>query len=63
MAEQDIEENLVSKLVIVRLVLSGALVAIAVAEIFGLSASTGHEVVAGSIGAVAVLGLKLFHLI
>lgn len=54
-------EEFVSKLVLFRLVLSGALVSVAIAEIFGLTNGTSSQLLAGSIGAVSVAALKSFH--
>jgi hypothetical protein len=57
------EERFLSKLVLIRLVLSGALVGVAIAELFGFSTGTHSQVVAGTIGAAAVGILKIAHFI
>jgi hypothetical protein len=56
-------EEIVSKLVIIRLALAGALVAVSVAELAGLTTSPSGQFVAGSFGVAAVYGLKLAHLL
>jgi len=56
-------EGFVSKLVLFRLLLSGALVSVAVAEIFGLTSGTPSQLVAGTVGAASVAALKSLHFI
>lgn len=63
MADLRTPEGFVSKLVLFRLALSGALVGIAIAEVFGLTSGTNSQVVAGTIGALSVGALKLAHFI
>ena len=63
MADQDVQGHVVSKLVVLRLVLSGALVAVSLAEVLGLTATVNHELAAAVAGAVAVATMKLTHII
>jgi hypothetical protein len=58
-----LRERVVSKLVLARLAFSGGLVAVAIAEVLGLSADIHSQAVAGTIGIVSVVALKLAHLI
>ncbi len=55
--------DFVSKLVAIRLILSGALVGVAVAETLGLSTGTSSQLAAGTIGALIVGALKIAHFI
>lgn len=52
-----------SKLVIARLILSGALVGVAIAETLGFSSGAVSQMLAGSLGAAAVGALKFTHVI
>jgi hypothetical protein len=55
--------DLVKKLIVFRLALAGALVAISMAEVLGLSSGLHGQLVAGGVGAFAVFGLKVAHLL
>ena len=57
------KEDFVSKLVLFRLVLSGAMVSVAIAEVCGFSSGTPSQLVAGTIGGVSVAALKSLHFI
>jgi hypothetical protein len=57
------DQGFISKIVLARLILSGALVAVAIANILGLSNGTSSQVIAGMVGALSIAGLKIAHFI
>ena len=63
MVPDEKQERFLSKLTIFRIALSGALVAVAIAEVSGLSAGVNSQLVAGTLGAVAFGTLKAIHFI